>query len=285
MKFLKVFFGGLLLYILLFAGGSQFAGCKKTIEHDTVITIKHDTIIKKDTVTIIDSTAGIREGMIAYFNFNNGSLKDSSGKGNHIVFSNAVATTDRFGKANNAYLFDGTSSYMRVSNSSSLNPANMSMVAIVKPNGFYQGLNHANQIFMKGPTDPSQGVYSFRIGPSTGDCCTPGAADTTKEVVNGYYGDGSSLGVSSFGSYIHTNRWYTLIVTYDGYQARVYVDGQLINVSNGSPVFTANTNDLYIGKTENPTYPYLFNGVIDEIRIYNKALCDNDIKQISYLKQ
>ena len=56
----------------------------------------------------------LKDGLMAYYNFNGGNLNDSSGLNNNIVFNNAVKTTDRFGKANNAYLFDGSSSYMQV---------------------------------------------------------------------------------------------------------------------------------------------------------------------------
>ena len=112
-------------------------------------------VIIKDTIRIVDSSNcscyDLTDGLVAYYNFNNGSLKDSSGKGNHISFSNAVKTTDRFGTANNAYLFNGTGSYMQVPNSASLNREGViTLMAILKMNGFYNGACHGNQIFQKG---------------------------------------------------------------------------------------------------------------------------------------
>jgi hypothetical protein len=47
--------------------------------------------------------------------------------------------------------------------------------------------------------------------------------------------------------------------------------------------FIANANDLYIGKTENAVFPYNFNGVIDEIRIYDKSLSPQLVKQFNNL--
>jgi hypothetical protein len=44
------------------------------------------------------------------------------------------------------------------------------------------------------------------------------------------------------------------------------------NVQQKVIPFTPNSNNLFIGRQENPAYPFLFNGVIDEIRIYNRAL-------------
>jgi Concanavalin A-like lectin/glucanases superfamily len=277
MKFLKAFFSVSLLYVLLLGGGSQFSACTKEIIHDTLIV--------RDTVTIIDSTCHLNDGLIAYYNFNNGSLKDSSGNNNHIIFNNATKTTDRLGRANNAYLFDGSTSYMQVKNSQTLNPANITMMATVKFNGFNQGQYHANQLFMKGFRDQELGIYGLRAFASTGDCCSvPG--DTSKVIMEGYYGDyGSTLYAADTTYFVRTNKWVTEVVTYDGVQSKIYVDGVLKNTVTGSPFFTINTNDLFIGKTENPAFPYWFKGVIDEIRIYNKALCADDVKQLSSLKQ
>lgn len=289
MKFLKVLFSTVAAYVLLFAGGSQFSACKKTeIEHDTTTVIKHDTtvVIKHDTTTLLDSTYALKDGLVAYYNFNNGNLNDSSGNGNNIFFNNAVKTNDRFGRTNNAYLFDGATTYMQVKNSSSLNiNNNISLMAIVKLNGFYQGLNHANQIFMKGASDQSQGIYGLRVLPSTGDCCTPGAGDTTKELLSGLYGDNSTVAISDNSYFVRTNKWVTVVFTFDGYRAKIYVDGDLKNTVNSSAFFNANSDDLYIGKTENATYPFLFNGIIDEVRIYSKTLSASDAKLLSNLKQ
>jgi hypothetical protein len=121
-----------------------------------------------------------KDGLIAWYNFNGSTLKDSSGKNNHIIFNNAVPTTDRFGKPNNAYLFNGTSSYMKVNNSTSLNPqGKISLMAIVKLNGFYIGPCHSNQIFKKGFSDQRDGIYGLRISPMQADCNAP--TDITKE--------------------------------------------------------------------------------------------------------
>jgi hypothetical protein len=107
-------------------------------------------LTKVDTFTVIDSTYDLQYGLIAYHNFDGGNLNDSSGYGNNITFSNATLTTDRFGKSNNAYLFDGASSYMGAPNSNSLNTSNVTLMAIFKVNDFYAGPCHGNQIIREG---------------------------------------------------------------------------------------------------------------------------------------
>src|SRR6202035_2681882 len=116
MKFLKLISGlGLLvIYFLFLCSSITITSCKKTnTVHDTTDVFVHDTT----TLIKTDSIYDIKDGMVAYYNFNGGSLQDSSGFNNNIVFNNAIKTTDRFGNANNAYLFDGSSSYMQILNS------------------------------------------------------------------------------------------------------------------------------------------------------------------------
>jgi len=227
----------------------------------------------------------LRDGLVAYYTFTNGSLKDSSGYNNDIIFNNAAKTTDRFGKANNAYLFDGSSNYMQVKNSTSLNPnSSISIMVIVKPNGFYAGACHANQLVSKGYNDYINGFYTLRFANTSTDCSSP--PDISKEYFYSAYGDypnGAGAGIDS--GFVKLGQWYNVVFTYDGHVSRLYVNGTLKDVRLRSAAFTPNTHDVFIGKHEDPSFPYYLNGVIDEVRIYNKALCDDDVKQLNNLKQ
>ena len=234
--------------------------------------------------------------MIAYYNFNGGNLNDSSGNGNNIIFSNATPTVDRFGNPNNAYLFNGDSSYMQVKNSASLNPNNITLYAIIKVYGFNQAECHGNQILSKGYPYDINGFYQLNFFPynnGSGGNCSP-TVDTTTEIFTGGYGDNvpqgvdaGAAGISSLDSvYIQKNQWYTIAYTYDGSTAKFFVNGALAySIPNSTPItFTPNSNDIFIGKHENPLFPYYFNGVIDEIRIYNKAITNQQIGYLNILK-
>jgi hypothetical protein len=274
-----------IIAVVLFSLQTHLSSCQKEPLTDTLY-IK-DTITIKDTVRIVDSINcacyDLADGLVAYYNFNNGNLHDSSGNGNDIIFNNAVKTSDRFGKPNNAYLFNGTSSYMRVSNSVSLNPRGaITLMAIVEINDFYNGICHANQIFQKGTIDQDQGVYSLRVAFNSDNCYA--TLDTSQEIAFGFYGDyGHSASASDRTNYVKTNSWMTLVYTFDGQQSRFYVDGQLKITVNGTAIFNPNSSDLFIGRAESSQYPYWWNGAIDEIRIYNKALCEGAVKQLSSL--
>ena len=92
MKFLRSVAGLLCIIIALFSLGAGVSSCKK----DKTVYVK-DTLFLPDTATC--NCYDLADGLVAYYNFNNGNLNDSSGQGNHIVFKNAVKTTDRFGRS------------------------------------------------------------------------------------------------------------------------------------------------------------------------------------------
>lgn len=263
---------------------SQLACTKTETEHDTTIKNIHDTTIKNihDTTVVIDTFYNLNYGLVAYYNFNNGNLNDSSGNANNIVFNNAVATADRFGRAGNAYRFTA-GAYMRVSTSASLSPIQITLMAIVRFHNYYAGLAWGNSILMKGPSDPSPGVYGLRVHPISYDYTTP--LDTTKETFGGFYGDGSSAGITDNSFFIHGGDWNIVVYTYDGFICKIYVNG-ILKSSRTTPFgFNANTNDLYIGKTENPSFPYNFDGDIDEIRIYNRAVSPFFVEKLNSLTE
>src|SRR5688572_11119992 len=79
------------------------------------------------------SQVNLTLGLKAYYPFS-GNANDVSGNNNNPVFSNAILTADRLGNPNSAYHFNGTSTYMRIPNSASLNMTNhMSISLWVKP--------------------------------------------------------------------------------------------------------------------------------------------------------
>jgi len=282
MNLLKLLLGCLLLFIFFTLSTTPFSACTKTkteIEHDTTVVTRTDTLTRVDTVVKIDTTYDLHYGLVAYYNFNNGSLNDSSGYGNNITFNNnATPTSDRKGNSNGAYLFNGTSSYMTVPNSPSLNPSNMTLMATFKVNGFYTDLCHANQILGKGYNDYINGFYMMRFSDFAPDCSTP--ANLNNEMFSA--GPGNAAGLVTDTCFVKMDQWYNLIYTYDGTVAKIYLDGQLKKAINTAALnFDPNTHDLFVGKHEDPQYPYYFNGVIDEIRIYNRALPLGAVQQLS----
>jgi hypothetical protein len=260
--------------VVLFFSSMNLTSCtKETTVHEVTVTIR-DTITKTDTLVQVDTICKLEVGLIAHYNFTDGSLLDETDNHNDITFNNATPVADINGEANNAYKFDGSTSYMRVPNSTSLNPQNITMMARIRVDGFYQGTCHFSDIISKGATDYVDGFYVLRIADPFGHCFE--LPDETREFFVGGFGNnttpGDASGVAADTSFIQKNQWYTVVYTFDGSTSKMYVNGQLKAELARSTSFTANNSNLFIGRHEDQQFPYWFNGVIDEIRIYDRAV-------------
>ena len=76
-----------------------------------------------------------------------------------------------------------------------------------------------------------------------------------------------------------TNTWYHVAGTYDGSFVRYYVDGCLVNEIPASGDLVTNDWDAAIGTKSNwPNGPEQFRGKIDEVRIWNEARSDIQLR-------
>lgn len=209
----------------------------------------------------------LNQGLMAYYPFT-GNANDISGNNNNPVFNNASLTSDRSGNPNSAYHFNGTNTYMRVSNNPSLNTTNqMSIAAWVKPMGWYTGPCYNNMMVMKGLNDNNPtGNYFIRFSDVYTGCTAP---TTTEER---FYG----AGVIAPLPLVQLNQWYSVVWTYDGTTARFYVNCELKQSAVVNLTFT-NVNDLFMGRMEDPSFPYWLNGDLDEVRIYNRPLNQQEV--------
>ena len=57
------------------------------------------------------SQSFLTNGLVAYYPFN-GNANDASGNGNNGIVNGATLASDRFGRANQAYSFNGTNNYV-----------------------------------------------------------------------------------------------------------------------------------------------------------------------------
>lgn len=95
-----------------------------------------------------------------------------------------------------------------------------------------------------------------------------------------------SFNWNSFGSLespypLFNTRWYHVAVTYSNWKYRLYIDGIQVAVENGiSPLY--NSSDAILGATRNSSdlIQDFYNGSMDEVRIWNKALTEDHIRQM-----
>lgn len=217
----------------------------------------------------------LKQGLQAWYPFN-GNANDASGNNNHPIVNNASITSDRFGKPNSAYHFNGVYQYMRIKNSPSLNFKDQISISVwVRPTGFYYGICHASQIISKGGGNYNPGNYALRFDDAlytSGTGCGETVCDTLHQ---NFRGTGTVLTPYS-GDFIKKDKWYNVLYTNDGNTARLYVDCEL-KYSVFFPETFTNNEDLFFGKSDDILFPFWLNGDLDEIRIYNRALNDKEI--------
>src|SRR4029077_19525981 len=81
---------------------------------------------------------------------------------------------------------------------------------------------------------------------------------------------GGSYGQVFTTSPLPTNTWSFLALTYDGATERLYLNGTQVASLARTGAITSSTNALTLGS--DPFYGQFFNGLLDNIRIYNSAL-------------
>lgn len=230
----------------------------------------------------------IISGLVAHYPFDDNS-NDNSGNGNNGVVANATLTSDRFGNSNKAYLFNGSSSYITVPNSSSLTASTyqLTISAWVKINQFTGSPNKAGAIIDKSAsTSGDWGLFYQDF-------------DANTSVENLRYGGYLRYNNTILSQGLHTssvatsNQWVHLVLTVDGNSGtNYYING--VNESaggNGGNNFSLwpNSATMFIGKSGTVNgnyYGFLgsnynyFNGVIDDIRIYNRSLNSNEVNYL-----
>ncbi|MBL0146267.1 MAG: LamG domain-containing protein [Chitinophagaceae bacterium] len=217
----------------------------------------------------------LSQGLIAYYPFN-GNATDESGNNNNPVYNNATLTADKFGNTNSAYHFNGINTYIKILNTPSLNAKNtISLSVWVRPTGFYYDICHASQILAKGGGNYMDGSYALRFDDAlytNGNGCS---GDRLKDSIHQNF-RGTGTGLKTYTPFIKKNQWYNLVYINDGDSAKLYVDCQLKYAVKFDEIFT-NNEDLYIGKFDDPFFPFWLNADVDDIRIYNRPLTIDEV--------
>lgn len=231
--------------------------------------------------------AQLTNGMVAHWEFS-GNANDATSNGHNGTANNVTYTAGKAGIANTAALFNGTSSYVGVPYQTSLNTSKFSICAVIKPTGYYTGLCQVNAVLRRGGQYQA-GSYAmdFWDNPFDNSC---NVVDTGKNVFGGYAGTVTVSTANTVWRYsptIVTQTWYCVVVTYDDTAFRMYIDGVLKHTvpKTGGSTGTS-TEGLAIGanRFSNYTqYPYWLNGVIDDLRLYNRALSPAEISSFCSL--
>ncbi len=199
-------------------------------------------------------------GLVAAYGFDAGSgtaAADQSGNGNNGSLSGATwAGADR-GKFGNALSFTGSSSFVTIPDSSSLDlTTGMTLEAWVRPTTL---ASWNTVIFKERPGDYAYALYA-----------NTGTSRPSANMNNG--GDRDIRGTAQ----VATGAWTHLAATYDGSVLVLYVNGTQAATLLTSGSIVTSTSALKIGG--NAIWGEYFAGLIDEVRVYNRALAATEIQ-------
>jgi hypothetical protein len=182
---------------------------------------------------------------------------DSSGQNNPGTITGATHVAG--GKFGGALSFNGTSNWVTVADANSLDlTTGMTLEAWVQPTALG---SLWRCVIMK--EQPSNLIYALYAGDSTG---RP-AMDVFTTADIGFSGP-TALGL---------NTWIHLAATYDGTTQRLYVNGVQVATKATTGAIKTSTGALRIGGDASWSNEW-FAGLIDEVRVYNKALTAAEIQ-------
>lgn len=220
------------------------------------------------------------DGMVAYYPFN-GTADDKSGNGNHGSPTSSVTLTKGVqGDYNGAYLFGGYDNpgHIFVPNSESLQFSEGATFSFyMKPTSWESMDGWGSKTSQDGvqcllAKEHDRRGITFEMAGNDGKChIWMGSMDgeSWAEVDSKDLLDGNFL-----------NRWTHVAFVYGNGHAQLYIDGKLIDDRASTPDFSRmNQLNMYIGKFSDSWYPY--NGAIDEVRIYSRALSAAEIRSLA----
>lgn len=215
-----------------------------------------------------------KDVLVLYFTFdeNEGdTVEDRSGNGNDGTINNASWTND--GKYGSALKFDAAAmSFVEVADNPSLTPEmEISYMAWFKSDVY----GSANGIISKYTGAGNQRSYNLRLHHTTMN------ALSTEVSSNGSFQIGTSSTEIHSDGILKEGQWHHAAITFKaGEFLRMYVDGVMVSESNAAA--TANLFDnntpMRIGTDFNDEAKRFFDGIIDEVAVFNRVLTDAEIQ-------
>lgn len=190
----------------------------------------------------------------------NGSLVDVATGSTAAVSYGATPTSGLSNITNTAYLFNGTNQYIDTTLTTNRDAFTFS-------------------IWLKQTKD---GTYQAPLSEAR-DCCGSGyrgidfkTSYSANNASVALWAGGSGSAVGTGGTTISLDTWTHFVGSYDGSTLRFYKNGALISSAAYTGAIGTPGDTLKIGRTGAATAGW-FGGSIDDIRIYNRALSDQEI--------
>jgi len=215
--------------------------------------------------------------LVAYYKFDEGSgttAYDSSENGNNGTIYGASWIDGKMGKA---LRFNGSNNYVEIPSSPTLNSitSQITIIAWIKTNFSQRGTIVENWYYDKTVTP--------QIGERAYICTAESGADAGKfEFGLSPYGNGSGGVWLKSNTAVTPNQWVHVAFVSNATNMSIYINGSLDATTSAPSQIHISNHSIHIGawnaKEEgSPLYSNFFNGTIDEVKIYNRALSAEEI--------
>jgi len=205
-------------------------------------------------------------GLVGWWPFS-GNAIDESGNNNNGTANGATLTADRFGNANKAYSFDGVNDRIEILDAATLRCRKITLSAWVLMNSSTNG----------------QIIYKGNLSNAASEAYALNGNVLFSVKINSNCIAGQGWKNSLYNQTIAPTQWHHLASTFDGNTVKNYYDGIYLNSYNYSGLIDSCLNsNLRFGYNHNlnNNNGSPWNGKIDDIGIWNRALTQQEISDL-----
>ncbi len=194
---------------------------------------------------------------------------DASPNGNDAVVHGATLAAGHDGKKDSAYALDGTDDYLVIPHSESLSLAAQATFSLWWDHELQDSPEDYYTLFEK--SDPERGGHSrygmwlidnhVEVCLEAPDNSAQNCLDSTEPIDPG---------------------WHHLAASYDGAKLHLYLDGEPSGERTIEPSGISQSRyEIFVGTDQYAPEPIFTHGVIDDLRIYDRALGAAEIEALS----
>jgi hypothetical protein len=216
------------------------------------------------------------DGLVGWWPFN-GNANDESGNGNDGIVTGAELTNDRNGEPYSAYDFNYNNVNFGQQNQEIYIPYN----PILNTNNITISLwINARSYYWNGNPNLTVLVNRYQYGYSSPNGQSWGIGFRDYEILgslNGPLGTGDYT--VNYNSPIILNTWNNLIMTFDGFEIKLFLNSSLVaTTTHILPMNTSGNSGISIGESNQANgFWHHTDGIIDDLAIYNRALTPEEI--------
>lgn len=214
---------------------------------------------------LVDMGLGLNNGLVAIYEFN-GNLGDGTGLGEEMIIHGAEETQNQY-DVMGAYAFDGTDDYAEIPDHPALALGEQATISLwvyylpqTKSGKYYTLLEKSD------PERDGHARYGLWVIDNKAEFCLEPSNGETQRCVRST-------------ARLFPEEWNHIVGHYENGNVSVFVNGDRSGYAEFTPSPIASNNQpIFLATDRFQSDSLFFKGHLDDIRIYNRALEDNEIQ-------